>query len=254
MYKVMLVEDDEVVRYVYSRMRAWGDYGFTIAVEVGNGARALEELRKEPVDAVFTDIRMPLMDGIEFMKQVHTQYPDLSVIFVTSYDEFSYAREGLRLGAFDYLIKPLTEEDLGETLQRLQKKFLVEEKSGMEELFLRIFSNAEMLSDPLIKQVADYLYEGMKENRTLEQLAEALDMNRDYLGKQIKKKTGFSFRDLYQHAKVEYAKPLIVSGQYKMYEISELLGYASPDYFSNIFKKVTSFTPAQFKKMQKSDL
>ena len=70
MYKVMLVEDDEVIRYVYSKMKAWARYGFFIQAEAANGKRALEELKNNPVDVVFTDIRMPLMNGIELIERL----------------------------------------------------------------------------------------------------------------------------------------------------------------------------------------
>ena len=92
------------------------------------------------------------------------------------------------------------------------------------------------------------LNEHINQNLTIEEVADSLGMNKDYLGRQLKKKTQMSFRSLYNRVKMEYAKPMIKSGQYKIYEISEMLGYTSPDYFSALFKNIVKMTPAEYKK------
>ncbi len=249
MYKVMLVEDDEVIRYVYSRMKSWGKYGFYIQTEAGNGIKALEELKKNPVDVVFTDIRMPLMNGIELMKQAIPVYPDIPFVLISSYNEFEYAREGLRLGAVDYIVKPMQEEELDRVLQRLKEQLSTREKNAAPDVLAGIFKDEDLRSDALVGKVVQYLEEHMERNLTIEEVAEALGMNKDYLGRQLKGKTQMSFRNLYNQIKMEYAKPLIKSGQYKIYEISEMLGYTSPDYFSGLFKNIVKMTPVEYKKM-----
>lgn len=252
MYRVMLVEDDEVIRYVYSRMKAWEKSGFQIVAEAGNGLQAMDEMKKNPVDVIFTDIRMPFMDGITLMKKMLEEYPDILFVFVSSYNEFEYAREGLRLGAVDYIVKPMDEADLEPVLVRL-KELLGTKGNGTEifRILAGIIPEKSALSDTLIIQMGQYLEENMNRNLTIEEVADALDMNKDYLGKQIKHKTGLSFRTLYNRVKIEYAKPLIKSGQYKVYEISELLGYSSPDYFTQHFKNEVNMTPAEYKKSGK---
>ena len=253
MYKVMLVEDDEAIRYVYSRMKAWGIHGFQIAAEAGNGLQAIEEMNKNPVDVIFTDIRMPFMDGIALMKNLLESYPEVLFVFTSSYDEFEYAREGLRLGAVDYIVKPMEESDLESVLVRIEEK-LTARGCGKETLKLleQIIPEKEAVSDTLIIHLGQYLEVNMHHNLTIEEIADALGMNKDYLGKQIKNKTGLSFRTLYNRLKIEYAKPLIKSGQYKVYEISELLGYSSPDYFTQLFKNEVKMTPAEYKNEKKS--
>lgn len=247
MYRIMLVEDDEAIRYVYSRMKVWERYGFQIAAEAGNGQQALEEMKKNPVDAVFTDIRMPFMDGITLMKNIRQDYPEVLFVLVSSYNEFEYAREGLRLGALDYIVKPVGEADLEPVLSRIKEQLHTQEKKGISGLLESVIPDKSALSDTLIIKLGDYLEENIHRNLSIEEVAGALGMNKDYLGKQIKNKTGLSFRTLYNNIKIEYAKPLIKSGQYKVYEISELLGYSSPDYFTQLFKSVVKVTPAEYK-------
>ena len=248
MYKVMLVEDDETIRYVYSKMKSWGRYGFCLEAEAANGVRALEKLKEKPVDVIFTDIRMPLMDGISLMKESASLYPDIMFVFISSYNEFEYAREGLRLGAVDYIVKPMKETDLEEVLQRIKGQLDAGRSRGMTELFERMFPETELLADPLISRVIQYIEENMDKNLTMEEVADALGMNKDYFGRQMKGKTQISFHNMYTQIKMEYAKPMVKSGQYRIYEISEMLGYASPDYFSHLFKSIVKMTPAEYKK------
>lgn len=248
MYKVMLVEDDEAVRYVYSKMKSWGKYGFEIVQEAENGAYALEKIKKNPVEVVITDIRMPFMDGISLMKNVIEKYPNILFVFISSYNEFEYAREGLRLGAVDYVIKPMSDDDLDKVLQRVTGFLKEQNKNSVMELVNKIVPENTLQTDILMQKVCQYLEDNMHQNRTMEDLAEAMDLNKDYLGKQIKSKTGITFRNLYNQIKMEYAKPLMKSGQYKVYEVSELLGYTSADYFTQLFKNVVGETPAEYKK------
>ena len=78
-----------------------------------------------------------------------------------------------------------------------------------------------------------------------------MGMNKDYIGRRVKLRTGHTFRNFYNQIKMEYAKQLIKQGTYKVYEVSDLLGYASPDHFSQIFKSVVQMTPASYKKLGK---
>ena len=122
-----------------------------------------------------------------------------------------------------------------------------EKNPSVQKIFEQVIPEKSALSDLLIRNVANQLESDMQHNLSIEEIAVALNMNKDYLGKQIKKKTGLPFRILNNRVKVEYAKILIKSGRYKMYEVSEMLGYSSPDYFARIFKSEVKIAPAEYK-------
>lgn len=248
MYRVMLVEDDEAIRYVYSKMKSWGKYGFRIECEAQNGIQAIEMMKQKEIDIIFTDIRMPFMDGITMMKEMRKDNPEQKFVLVSSYNEFEYAREGLRLGALDYIVKPVGEKELEPVLERAAQLLGEQKKNRSGELLENVVVEKDCMNDALILNIVRFLEEHIKENLAIDDVAEAMNMNKDYLGKQIKLKTGIPFRSLYNGVKIEYAKPLIKSGQYKVYEISELLGYSSPDYFTQLFKNVVGMTPAEYRK------
>lgn len=246
MFRVMIVDDDKALRYVYKKMKSWASYDFQVVAEASNGQEALQLLGKEQIDIVFTDIRMPVMDGIELMKESKRLEHSVAFVMISSYHEFDYAREGIREGALDYIVKPMTERDLEELLQRIVG--ILEPKENEYLSYCKKLTNQEVnWKEPLIVNLCHYLVQNLENNLTLEMAAEALELNKDYLGKVIKNRLGINFRDFYNGFKMECAKNMIMSGKYKIYEISDQLGYSSVDYFTRIFKKYVNTTPLAYK-------
>lgn len=134
MYSVLIVDDHEVLRYDLKRMNVWGDStGFIIKDEAENGLEALKLLRQNSYDLVITDIRMPIMDGLELLKAISQEKLSPCVVLISDYTEYSYAREGLLHGAFDYLGKPVDHQNLTELLTRVHT-FLDEKRAEQEKL------------------------------------------------------------------------------------------------------------------------
>lgn len=122
MYRVMLVDDEPLILAGISSMLNWPDYECQIVGKATNGQQALERMEELQPDIVITDIKMPAMDGITLMKQAKERNYPASFILLTNMEEFSLAREAIRLGAVDYLVKlELTEEKLAETLKEALK-------------------------------------------------------------------------------------------------------------------------------------
>lgn len=138
MYKVMIVDDMEIVRLQLKRLKIWGEVSeFQIAEEARNGEEALVKLETNPVDLIITDIRMPMVDGIELLEEVKRKKLAPCVVLLSEYSEFEYARQGLVLGAFDYIIKPINMYDIKKLLNRA-KLFILEKKE--EEKRIRVYS------------------------------------------------------------------------------------------------------------------
>ncbi|WP_079908222.1 response regulator [Paenibacillus sp. 32352] len=121
--KVLIVEDQPHFRKGLARMVEDGKLGWSVAGEAGNGQDALELLDHVQPDLVLTDIRMPMMDGIEFVGRLRERYPDMLVIILTAYKHFEYAQAAVRHGALDFLIKPCTEEDVRQVLVKASERF-----------------------------------------------------------------------------------------------------------------------------------
>ena len=122
MYRVMLVDDEPLILAGISSMLKWPEHQCQIVGKATNGRQALERMEELQPDIVITDIKMPAMDGITFMQEAKTHNDTASFLLLTNLEEFSLAREAVRLGAVDYLVKlELTEEKLAQALEEAKK-------------------------------------------------------------------------------------------------------------------------------------
>ena len=119
MNSAMIVDDYQVYRKEIRSMSVWGEVsGFEITEETSNGREALSKLQQHPVDLLVTDIRMPLVNGLELLKRVIDEKLCTCVILMSQFGDFEYARQGLSKGAFEYLLKPVDPAELLSVLQR----------------------------------------------------------------------------------------------------------------------------------------
>lgn len=110
MWNLLVVEDEPIARLGIRHMLNWNEINVLWKCEASNGEEALKMLEHEQIDIVLCDIRMPGMDGLELTKLILEKYPQIQIIFLSSYDHFEYVKEALRLGALDYLHKPTMDE------------------------------------------------------------------------------------------------------------------------------------------------
>jgi two-component system response regulator YesN len=121
-YKVIIVDDEPIILRSLKAAIPWNDLQMEIVGEARNGELALRLIEDTSPHIVISDIRMPVIDGITLMKEVLSKNPKLVFIFISGYGEFEYAREALRQGAFDYLLKPIDHDELVEMLNRARTK------------------------------------------------------------------------------------------------------------------------------------
>lgn len=128
MKKVLLVDDDTIVRITLRSLIDWGRYGYEIAADASNGEQALRYLTEHPVDLLITDMKMPIMDGLQLLKELNGRNRIPCTVVLSSYDDFKMVREAFRMGACDYLLKSdINEEVLAGLLAKLNREYLVEE-------------------------------------------------------------------------------------------------------------------------------
>ncbi|MCL1982381.1 MAG: response regulator [Clostridiales bacterium] len=123
MIRVLIVEDEPPIARAVVRLIEELSPSFKVIGCETNGQDALEHMRRAQVDLVFTDIRMPVMDGLELLKTLRTDWPDCLAVILSGHQDFAYTQAALRLGAFDYLLKPISKGKLRELLVRLEDAF-----------------------------------------------------------------------------------------------------------------------------------
>jgi two-component system response regulator YesN len=132
MYRVLLVDDESMARVGLRSTFDWKGNGFQLVGEASNGKRAMKWIENQEVDILITDIAMPVMDGLELTRKTREICPWVKVLLLSCHNDFDYVREGIRLGASDYLLKPTLEtEDLKKVLERMKDQ-VTKEKERLE--------------------------------------------------------------------------------------------------------------------------
>lgn len=164
MLRVMLVDDDVVIRTNLKTMIEWEEYGFLVAGEAVNGEECLKKMANEQYELVITDMSMPVMGGVPLIDTINRCYPETEVIAISGYDDFEYVSNSLKKGAIDYLLKhKLNKQELCEVLHIARNKIMErdrmkhqqllqsEQLAGGRTLMLRNLVN-EMVSGSLSKE------------------------------------------------------------------------------------------------------
>lgn len=132
-YKVLLVDDETIVCDALSKFFPWKEYGYEVVGSASSVAEAINFLETHEVDLLLTDVRMPNQTGIDLLEIVNQEFSYIKTIILSGYSEFTYAQNALRLGALDYLTKPINFEDLKVLLLKL--KSALEKKERESKLY-----------------------------------------------------------------------------------------------------------------------
>ena len=133
MKTVLIVEDEKLIRQGIKTMIQRSGVPVEVIIECNNGEMALDVIREQKVDVMFTDIRMPKMDGIELVKQMQSCEHVPLTVAISGYDDFSYAVEMLRNGVREYILKPVEREKITEILKKLNDEIEKEQEKRIEK-------------------------------------------------------------------------------------------------------------------------
>lgn len=133
MKTVLIVEDEKLIRQGIKTMISRSGVPVEVIIECSNGEMALDVIREQKVDVMFTDIRMPKMDGIELVKQMQSCEHVPLTVAISGYDDFSYAVEMLRNGVREYILKPVEREKITEILKKLNDEIETEQEKRNEK-------------------------------------------------------------------------------------------------------------------------
>lgn len=142
MLKVLLVDDEPFITQGLLKLIDWAQEGYEIASTASNGEEALEYIEHNHVDLVVTDIKMPVMNGIELLRNIRErELFDIEVIILSGYKEFEYAMEGMKYGCAGYVLKPVEKSELLSIIRKIAEKkheILVQakQKENMENAYL----------------------------------------------------------------------------------------------------------------------
>ena len=258
MKPVLLLIDDneEILEFIEHEL----DEKYTV-IKALNGKDALDILKEDAVQLIICDIMMPVMDGFELCKIVKTnfEYSHIPVILLTAKNTLQSKIEGLELGADAYIEKPFSPDYL-----RVQIANLLANRSKIKEYFassplVHIKSMAYSKADELfLEQVNEAIYNNLEDTGLdVEKIAKLVNMSRPTLYRKIKMISDLTPNELVNITRLKRAAELLAEGRYKIYEITDMVGYGSQTNFGRNFLKQFGMTPSEYvssKQQEKNDI
>ena len=151
MYKLLIVEDEGLIREGLNYLIDWDEYGIEIVGEAINGKHGIELVEQLHPDIIITDIKMPVMNGLDMIKYLRRENPTIKIIVTSGYDDFQFVREALVQGVENYLLKPVKDTELASTilavLEKLEKEEVLEDSLTVnmdvikENILYRLITN-----------------------------------------------------------------------------------------------------------------
>jgi len=221
-------------------------------IQATDAPQALEVLATASVQLVISDVMMPVMDGFEFCKVIKSnlEYCHIPVILLTAKNTLMSRIEGLELGADAYIDKPFSPRHL-----KVQVANLITNRNIIREYFTHsplvhmktMASNKadelflEQLNDTIVQHLDNLQLDG-------EFLAEQFNMSRSTLYRKIKMISNLTIHELINLARLKKAAELLAEGKYRVFEVSNITGFSSPNHFNRAFFRQFSMSPTSFMK------
>ncbi len=243
MYSVVLVDDERLIIKGLSSVVPWEKMGCRVVGTAYDGAHGLALIREMRPDIVFTDIRMPNMDGLTMLAALRSEYPRMQMSVLTAYRDFDYARQALNLGVCRYLLKPSDLNEINEAVKVMCARLDALPPEGPEE------AEKDGPAGNLIVQAAlKYMGEHYAElHLSLSDVADHVYVSQWHLSKLLNRETGESFFDILGRIRVEKAKTLLTDPARRIHEVAESVGYTDVAHFSKSFKKHAGCTPGEYR-------
>ena len=235
MIKVLIVENERLFRESFKKkLNKYKD--IEIVSTAANGFEGLVEIAKYMPDIVFTDIRMPGFDGIQLLEEISMKYhKEIKVILISGYSDFEYTKRAIQLGAFDYLTKPILEEELTELIFRIRN------------LFPNKLKEAHSNERNVIEAAQSWMEYNIKES-SLSKVAAYVRMNPSSFSRKFKEETGVTFIQYLTDQRITLSKKLLKDPRIKIGEISSTIGYSDYQHFRKKFKEETGLSPEEYRK------
>ncbi len=247
MYNVLLVDDEAIALDLMRETIDWEKLGLCVKDTAVNGYQAYNKVVVGDFDIIVSDIKMPIMTGLEMAKKIRELNKRVEIIFISSYEEFEYAKRAIDLGAISYTLKPVDNNELIEKLkiavQRLKHTVPVEPAPPPVEEH----TEKDMKSLLIVEEIKEYIETHLTEKINLKSIAEHFFYSPNYVGQLFKKETGMFVNDYVTYVKMQKAAQLLKVPQNHISDVAFQLGYNNIAYFTKLFKDFHGFTPKAYR-------
>ena len=238
-FSVIVVDDEKLITRNLAAKIEKTNSSFKVIQLAYDGEQAFQLIGKYLPDVVFSDIKMPVRDGLELLRDIKTHFPSIKVVMVSGYNDFALVRGALQQDAFDYLLKPVCQEDLEKTLQKLESQI----RAKRQDYALPEGTATTVI----VEQVQEYLRQNYAQDIEFTQIADSYHVSSAYLSKIFKDQVGMTPSRYRNACRINVAKELLIKTNLPLSAVAEKAGFTDQFYFSKTFKKTTGMSPAQFR-------
>ena len=251
MYRVLLVDDEQIERMALAKKidRYYGDK--VNIYHAVNGREAVDMCSEHKNDIIIMDISMPEMNGVMAAKYIRQIDDKCSIIFLTAYDDFEYARNAIKIRALDYLLKPCDNNDLlavmDMAIQKLDREcdFKGNTKENKPERKRENVKNFD--EQTTIKYLREYVENNYTFDISMQEVAEDMGYSDAYFSKLFKQYFNQNFTAYLTEYRIKKAKELLTDTNNSIKDISRMVGYEDSNYFAKIFKRIVGEIPSKFR-------
>lgn len=235
--KILIIDDEPKIRNGLSNLLTRRE-GWEVAGAYENAADALKYLAVNQVDVMITDIKMPEISGLELIARIREQDKKTAIIILSGYSNFQFAQRAIELGVSRYLTKPTNPRELICVLEETEKK--LGGKQEKEE-------DSGKIPNLFVQKAADYIKLNYSEKISIKEIADQLYLSPNYLSELFKKHTGKTISEYLTEYRLEKACQLLDHAEYRVGDVSGMVGIHDGRYFSNMFKKKYGMTPTEYR-------
>lgn len=246
MYKVLLVEDEDIIRRGIRHAISWEEYDCEVVGEARNGIEGREQIQSLHPHIVIVDLNMPILGGLEMIETTREAHPYVPIV-LTGYSDFSMAQAAIHCGVFEYLLKPLDTDQLIATLRRatLQLSKQVEIATPSDSPLAHLKNQTP--DDPIVQAVLQYIQDHYGEKITITNLVESLHYSDRYISQKIQKAFGTTVIDYLTRYRIQQALMLLGDNTTPVSEIGYICGIGDYKYFNQVFKKHMHCSPKKYR-------
>lgn len=249
MFKVIIIDDEDIIVQGLKKVVNWAKYGCEVVATASDAKFGAQVIRANNPDILFTDIKMPNMDGLTMLAGLKGEFPNMQITVLTGYRDFEYATRAIHIGVARFLLKPSKMNELEEALQVMtgNLKRRCEGKTEREEESVEELQEGNPANSFIVRSALKYIELHYTEKLTLTELAEKTYVSQWYLSKLLNKYTDKSFCDLLNQTRIKKAEKLLQDPSLKIHEISDMLGFTDVTHFSKVFKKIEQQSPNEYR-------
>ncbi len=239
--KILIADDEEYVRFELKELllEIRSDLEITEAL---NGSELLEKFKNKRFDTAFVDIKMPGLSGLEAIEKVTSGNLQTEWIILTGYSDFGYAKKAITLGVTEYLLKPVSRNELQNVLKKIEKN--IARKSGKLIIDKPVDGSDETVH--LVRSAGRIVRERFSEQIGVAQVAYELGVTPNYLSALFKKYTHKTFTRYITDTRMAKALDLLKEAGISVKDATELLGYSSSRHFARLFREYYDISPSEY--------